>query len=84
MAREDFEIYEFTRDDKTWYGFRVQYYGIYSSPTKEGIYKLRDKIRQEVKEKLEWIDQENKKYYARMAEEERQRALLFKRNKYHK
>lgn len=79
--REDFEIYEFIRNGKQWYGFQVEYYGKYAAPTKEKILELRKKIRQEVKEKLQWIDEENKKYYARLAEEERQRALLFKRIK---
>ena len=82
MAREDFEIYEFERDGKKWYGFKVEYYGIYSSPSKPGILKMRNRVKEEVRKKLEWIEEENKKYYARMAKEERQRALLLKQAKY--
>ena len=81
MVREDFEIYEFTRNDKTWYGFKVDYIGRYSAPSKPQILKLRREIKQKVKAKLEWVERENQKYYARMAEEERQRALLFREAK---
>ena len=81
MAREDFEIYTIAREGKTWYGFKVDYFGVYSSPSKEGILRLRRKIKYQVKKKLEWVESENQKYYARLAEEERQRALLFKEAK---
>lgn len=79
--REDFEIYKFIREGRQWYGFKVEYYGVYSAPSEKEILKLRKKIKKEVAAKLEWIEEQNQKYYARMAEEERQRALLFKKNK---
>lgn len=74
--REDFEIYEFIRNDQQWYGFKVDYYGVYSAPSKEKILELRTKIKREVKEKLDWIEKENQKYYARLAKEEEKRASL--------
>lgn len=79
--REDFEIYPIKINGRTWYRFRVEYYGVYSASSEKQILKLQEKIKQEVKEKLEWIEQENQKYYARMAEQERRRALLFKETK---
>lgn len=84
MAREDFEIYEFVRNDKQWYGFKVDYFGRYSAPSKQQILKLRREIKRKVKARLEWVERENQKYYARMAEEERQRALLLKEAKHGK
>ena len=81
MAREDFEIYEFMRNGQQWYGFKVDYFGRYSAPSREQILEIRRRIKQRVKAKLEWVERENQKYYARMAEEERQRALLFKKAK---
>jgi hypothetical protein len=82
--REDFEIYQFMRNGHQWYGFKVEYYGVYSAPSEKQILELREKIKKEVAAKLKWIEEENQKYYARMAEEERQRALLFKQNKHRK
>ena len=79
--REDFEIYTITINGRVWYRFKVEYYGVYTASSEKQILKLREKIKQEVKEKLEWIEEENQKYYARMAEQERQRALLFKKTK---
>jgi len=79
--REDFEIYEFTHNNKKWYGFKVDYIGRWAAPSKKRILWLREKAKQYVKEKLEWVEEENQKYYARMAEEERQRALLLKQSK---
>ena len=78
MAREDFEIYQFKRNGQQWYGFKVDYFGIYSAPSEKQILEIRRRVRQQVKKKLEWVERENQKYYARMAEEERRRALLFK------
>ena len=82
--REDFEIYKFLRDGKQWYGFKVDYFGVYSAPSEKQILKRREEIKIKVAKKLAWIEKENQKYYARLAEEERQRALLFKQNKHHK
>lgn len=79
--REDFEIYEFIRNDKTWYGFKVDYIGRWVAPSMSQILAIQKKAREYVKAKLEWVERENKKYYARLAEEERQRALLFKQAK---
>lgn len=79
--REDFEIYKFIRNGHQWYGFKVEYYGIYSAPSEEQILEFRKRIKKEVAAKLRWVGRENKKYYARLAEEERQRALLLKKNK---
>ena len=76
-TREDFEIYEIERNDKTWYTFKVEYIGRWYSPTKEGILKKQEAVREYVAERIAWVERENKKYYARLAEEERQRALLF-------
>ena len=76
--REDFEIYQFDRNGHTWYGFKVDYYGRYSAPTEEQIIKLRRKIKRQVKAKLEWIEKENQKYYARVAAQESRRALLLR------
>lgn len=78
--REDFEIYKFLRDGKQWYGFKVDYFGAYSAPSEKEILKRREEIKIKVAKKLAWIEKENQKYYARLAEEERQRALLFKQN----
>lgn len=79
--REDFEIYEFIRDGKQWYGFKVEYFGIYAAPTKELILEKREQIKQAVKRRLNWVERENQKYYARLAREESKRAILFKKNK---
>ena len=81
MAREDFEIYEFERDGKKWYTFKVDYIGQWSSSSKNKILAIQKKVREYVKAKLEWVEEENRKYYARLAKEERQRALLLKRAK---
>ena len=78
MAREDFEIYQFKRKGQQWYGFKVEYFGIYSAPSEEQILEICRRVKRQVKKKLEWVERENQKYYARMAEQERQRALLFK------
>lgn len=77
--REDFEIYTFKRNGTVWYGFKVDYFGKYAAPTEEQILKIRTRIKREVKARLEWVERENQKYYARMAEQERRRALLFKK-----
>ena len=74
--REDFEIYEFIRDGKQWYGFKVEYFGIYAAPTKELILAKRREIKKAVKAKLAWVERENQKYYKRLAEETRQRLSL--------
>lgn len=79
--REDFEIYSFLRNGHTWYGFKVDYYGVYSAPSEEQIKKIRTKIRQEVKARLDWVEKENKRYYARLAEEEEKRASLLREAK---
>ncbi len=84
MAREDFEIYEFIRDNKQWYGFKVDYIGQWSAPSMNKILAIQRKVRAYVKAKLEWVEKENKKYYARLADEERRRALLLKRAKHKK
>ena len=81
MAREDFEIYEFTRDGRQWYGFKVDYIGQWTAPSMSKILSIQKKVRAYVKAKLEWVESENRKYYARLAKEERQRALLLKRAK---
>ena len=79
--REDFEIYTVTRNGRTWYRFKVDYIGVYSAPTEEQILILKKKVKRQVKAKLEWVERENQKYYARMAAKERQRALLLKEAK---
>lgn len=79
--REDFEIYTFFRNGKQWYGFKVDYIGRWSAPTKEQILDQQKKIRKYVQKKLEWVERENQKYYARLAREECKRALLFKQAK---
>lgn len=84
MAREDFEIYEFINNDKKWYGFKVDYIGQWTAPSMRQILAIQKKVREYVKAKLEWVERENKKYYARLAEEERQRALFLKRAKHRK
>lgn len=76
--REDFEIYTITINGHTWYRFRVEYFGIYTAPTEEQILKLRDRIKIKVQERLDWVEEENQKYYARLAEQERRRALFLK------
>lgn len=81
MAREDFEIYRVIKDGEIYYKFKVDFYGAYYAKTKQAILKKREKIQEEVKEKLEWVEQENQKYYARLAEQERQRALYLKKIK---
>lgn len=73
--REDFEIYTVTINGRTWYKFKVDYIGVYSAPTEEEILDLRKKVKKQVKAKLEWVERENQKYYARLAEQERRRAL---------
>lgn len=80
-VREDFEIYTFSRNGHKWYGFKVDYFGKYAAPTEEQILKLRGQIKRKVKARLEWVERENQKYYARMAEQEHRRALLFKARK---
>ena len=79
--REDFEIYTFKRNGTVWYGFKVDYFGKYAAPSEKQILKIRDQIEKKVKARLEWVERENKKYYARMAVQERRRALLFKEAK---
>lgn len=79
--REDFEIYTIRRNGRVWYAFKVDYFGKYYAPTEEQILKLRRSIKRKVKAKLEWVEEENQKYYARLAEQERKRALLFKEAK---
>ena len=81
IKREDFEIYTVTINGKTWYKFKVEYFGVYTAPTEELILKLRTRIKRKVKEKLEWVEEENQKYYARLAEQERRRALRLKEEK---
>jgi uncharacterized protein YerC len=80
-TREDFEIYEFLRNGQQWYGFKVDYIGIYSAPSKKQIEEILQKVKRQVRNKLAWVERENKKYYARLAEEERQRALSLKQAK---
>lgn len=79
--REDFEIYTITRNGRTWYRFKVDYYGRYTAPTEKQILEIRRKIKRQVKLRLEWVERENQKYYARLAEQERQRALSLKEAK---
>lgn len=81
VTREDFEIYEFVRDGQKWYGFKVDYIGVYSAPTKELILKKQAEVRKKVKAKLAWVEKENQKYYARLAKEERRRAFLLQQAK---
>ena len=81
VMREDFEIYTVKRNGKVWYAFKVDYFGRYYAPTEEQILKLRTSIKRKVKAKLEWVEEENQKYYARLAEQERKRALLFRAKK---
>lgn len=80
-TREDFEIYTFTRNGQTWYGFKVDYFGRYAAPSEEKILEVRRNVKRKVKKRLEWVERENQKYYARMAKQESQRALLFKEAK---
>ena len=77
-TREDFEIYKVTNNGRERYRFKVDYIGVYSAPTEKAILELRRKVRRQVKAKLEWVERENQKYYARMAEREHQRALFLK------
>ena len=79
--REDFEIYPITRNGHVWCRFKVDYIGVYTAPTEEQILELRRKIKRHVKAKLEWVEKENQKYYARLAAQERRRALLLKEAK---
>lgn len=79
--REDFEVYTITRNGRVWYRFKVDYIGVYTAPTEELILELRKKVKRQVKARLGWVERENQKYYARMAERERQRALLLKEAK---
>jgi methionyl-tRNA formyltransferase len=72
--REDFEIYKFMRNGQQWYGFKVDYIGVYSAPSEEKIKEIRAKVKKKVKAKLDWIEKENQKYYARLAAEEDERA----------
>ena len=74
--REDFEIYKFLRNGHQWYGFKVDYFGIYSAPSEKQILAIRKQVQKQVAKKLEWIEKENQKYYARLAEEEKERASL--------
>lgn len=74
--REDFEIYKFLRNGHQWYGFKVDYFGIYSAPSEKKILAIRKQVQKQVAKKLEWIEKENQKYYARLAEEEKERASL--------
>lgn len=76
--REDFEIYTVTINGRTWYKFKVDYIGVYSAPSESAILDLRKKVKRQVKAKLEWVERENQKYYARLAEQERRRALSLK------
>ncbi len=80
-TREDFEIYTFTRNGRVWYGFKVDYFGKYAAPTRELILQIRRNIKRKVKARLEWVEKENQKYYARMAKQERLRVLSFKEAK---
>lgn len=83
-TREDFEIYTFNKNGHVWYGFKVDYFGRYSAPTEEQILKIRRNVKRRVKARLEWVERENQKYYARLAEEERRRALFLKEAKQQK
>lgn len=80
-TREDFEIYTINSGGRIWYKFRVEYFGAYSAASMEEILKIRERVREQVKARLEWVEEENQKYYARMAKQERQRALLLKEAK---
>lgn len=80
-TREDFEIYTFTRNGRTWWAFKVDYFGKYAAPTEELILQTRREVKRRVKARLAWVEKENQKYYARLAEKERQRALLLKEAK---
>ena len=80
-TREDFEIYTFTRNGHTWWGFKVNYFGKYAAPSEELILQMRKEVKKRVKARLAWVERENQKYYARLAERERQRALLLKETK---
>lgn len=77
-TREDFEIYTVKINGHTWYRFKVDYFGTYAAPTEKRILRLREEVKIRVQKKLEWIERENQKYYARLAEQERQRALSLK------
>jgi hypothetical protein len=80
-TREDFQIYEFIYNGQKWYTFKVEYFGKYVEPSLELILKKRKEIKKAVKERLAWVERENQKYFARIAEEERQRAFLLHQNK---
>lgn len=81
MTREDFEIYKICINGRTWYRFKVEYFGVYTAPTEDQILKLREKAKIDLQKRIEWVEEENKKYYARLAERERQRALSLKEEK---
>lgn len=81
IKREDFEIYTIIINGHKWYRFRVEYFGVYTAPTEKQILKLREKIKVKVQERIEYVEEENQKYYARLAAKERQRALSLKEAK---
>jgi hypothetical protein len=80
-TREDFEIYTIRSGGCTWYKFKVEYFGAYTASSLEEILKIRERVKVQVEARLEWVEEENQKYYARMAEQERRRAILLKEAK---
>lgn len=81
IKREDFEIFTIKINGRTWYRFKVDYFGVYTAPTEKRILKLREKIKVKVQERIEYVEKENQKYNARLAEQERRRALSLKEAK---
>jgi len=76
--REDFEIEHRVVNGKDYYSFNVEYFGYYVAHTEREILNLRDVVKKQVEDKLAWIEEENQKYYARLAQEEERRALFLK------
>ena len=67
---KDFEIWY--DEEKQKYRFSVEYWGAYSADTKEEIQKKATRVRSAVKRRLKEIDAENKAYYKRLEQKERE------------
>lgn len=70
--REDFEIYPIrTYDGKVKYAFNVEYYGHYVCDTMEKAQQKVIRVRQQVKRRLEEIEEQNQAYYKKISRQER-------------
>ncbi len=73
--REDFEIYTIRcQDGKIRYAFNVEYYGHYVCDTMEAAEQKVIRVRQQVKQRLQEIERQNKEYYKKL--EQKQNKLL--------